>query len=162
MREHLKIVMEKPENSDLYMKLIIHPIAKGTFHAGKLHISIGAQLFAAAKPDGDVRPVQNPDSDRLLAAGLLCHSVFHTSQAIQYFEHGYHGLHADAQISQRCMSRNGCDSPVSGSQEKSSANWRIMTHLLRSQCSHLWTPLYWFNLTLIIVFPTQIDSLLLI
>ena len=101
--------MEKPENSDLYMKLIILPIAKGTFFAGKLHVSIGAQLFAAAKPDGDVRPVQNPDSDRLLAAGLLCRSVCHSGHAIQYLEHGNHGLNADERISQRGMSKNGCE-----------------------------------------------------
>jgi hypothetical protein len=109
MREHLKIVMEKPQNSDLYMSLVLLPIAQGTFDPGLLSVSVGAQLFAAPKPNNDVRPIQNPDADRIFAAGLVCHSVCRTDQAIQYFEHGNHGINADARISQRGMSKNGTE-----------------------------------------------------
>ncbi len=107
IREHLKIVLEKPENKDLYDKHVWQPMIQGSFYAGPLGLSIGAQLFAAAKGVNDVRPVQNPDADRIVAAGVVFNTTFQSIEARQYFETGNNGTYADSRISQRGLSKNG-------------------------------------------------------
>jgi hypothetical protein len=109
IREHLKIVLEKPDNRDLYDKIVLQPIIQGNFYAGPLGLSIGAQLFAAAKGANDVRPVQNPDADRIVAAGVVFNTIFRSDDARQYFETGNNGTYADSRISQRGLSKNGTE-----------------------------------------------------
>ena len=109
IREHLKIILEKPDNWILYDKTVLRPMIQGTFYAGSLGFSIGAQLFAAAKGQNDVRPVQNPDADRLVAAGVVFNTLFRSDDARQYFETGHHGTCADSRISQRGLSQNGTE-----------------------------------------------------
>jgi hypothetical protein len=76
---------------------------QGTYYAGPQDLSIGAQLFAAAKGVTDVRPVQNPDADRIVAAGVVFNTIFRSDEAHQYFETGNSGTYANARISQRCL-----------------------------------------------------------
>ena len=109
IREHLKIVLEKPANSDLYDKAVFRPMILGTYNAGPHDLSIGAQLFSAAKGVSDVRPVQNPDADRIVAAGVVFNTIFRSDEAQQYFETGNNGTYADARISQRGLSKNGTE-----------------------------------------------------
>ncbi len=80
IREHLKIILEKPDIWILYDKTVLRPMIQGTFYAGSIGLSIGAQLFAAAEGQNDVRPVQNPDADRLVAAGVVFNTLFQSDE----------------------------------------------------------------------------------
>ena len=109
IRKHLKTILEPPEIWDLYDRIVLQPMIQGKFCPGPLGLSIGAQLFAAAKATNDVRPVQNPDADRLISAGVVFNTIFRSKEARQYFETGNHGTYADARISQRGLSKNGTE-----------------------------------------------------
>ena len=109
VREHLKPILDSPDIWDLYDRVVLQPMIQGKFCPGPLGLSIGAQLFAAAKGANDVRPVQNPDADRLISAGVVFNTIFRSKEARQYFETGNHGTYADARISQRGLSKNGTE-----------------------------------------------------
>ncbi len=64
---------------------------QGTYYAGPQDLSIGAQLFAAAKGVTNVRPVQNPDTDIIVAAGVEFNTIFRSDEARQYFKTGNTG-----------------------------------------------------------------------
>jgi hypothetical protein len=50
----MKVILDKPENADLYYRVVILPMIQGTFRPGELGLSTGSQLFAAAKGTDDV------------------------------------------------------------------------------------------------------------
>jgi hypothetical protein len=50
---------------------VVRQKIKGTFNPGRQGLFRGSQLFGTAKGSDDVRPVQNPDADRIVAPGVV-------------------------------------------------------------------------------------------
>ena len=98
-----KVLIDAPEIMDLYIDLVFQPIAQGTLSHDEQHSSIGAQMYAARKSDPlAARPVTNPDTDRCIAAAVLCNAVFKSREVLDYFEN------SNPRWSQRGISKDGC------------------------------------------------------